>query len=405
MTALNGIAFAVPGITWRSTAQMHIADIVPGASWAACTGARLEANKMLKNNVDGAARVLEVRAGAYEHACLTRLVVATNANWGASRGWGQLSTRAAEGFTQIAAETLGVADANTVFVPTGSVLTHFPVGEALVALTRAKSAQRCATPGTATGKEAKFVGLRAISAEGPIAVGAGCFLVGEALLRDGFGEVWLAATDFSVSRGVLDVLLERLWLAGPVALRLARGGAHPADALIVIASGHGNENAEITDIEDPRLEPIASTLAVALTMVAQLRAKEENLSEVVLEGAESAREAVAVAGKLAPLLAGVRRDLREQQRKDKKIDEKHQFSIATALRAGLVAAAVPGLEYSLIRACIEDCVLLNNAMPIPRSSNVATEEKKATVLQKWLLGEIPLKVTLARGHSDTRFFV
>lgn len=401
MKALNGIPFAVPGIAWQSTAQLHIAHIVPGATWAACTGARLGAAGDL---TDGAAHVLEMRAAAYEHACLTRLVVTTDARWGASRGLGQLSTRAAEGFTQIAAETLGVANANTVFIPTGEVLTHFPVGEVLAALAQTKSAERQEAPGTTTGAEAKFVGLRAISAEGAIAVGAGCFLASDAATRNGLGEVWVAATDAPLARGVVDALLERLWLMGPAALRWASGGAHPADALIVIATGQGEKSVEITDPEDLRLEPIAATLSVALTMVARSRAKEENFSEVTLEGAMSAREAAAVAGKLAPLLAGGRRNALQEKQKPEKCEEKLPFSIATALRAGLVEAAVPGLEYNLVRARIGECVLLNGSAAA-QSPSREKNNAAATSIQKWLAGDTSLEVTLGRGHSGARFFV
>lgn len=401
MKALNGIPFAVPGITWQSTAQLHIAHIVPGATWAACTGARLGDSGDI---TDGAAHVLEMRAAAYEHACLTRLVVTTDARWGASRGLGQLSTRAAEGFTQIAAETLGVANANTVFIPTGEVLTHFPVGEALAALAQTKSAERQEAPGTATGAEAKFVGLRAISAEGAIAVGAGCFLASDAATRNGLGEVWVAATDAPLARGVVDALLERLWLMGPAALRWASGGAHPADALIVIATGQREKGAEITDPEDLRLEPIAATLSVALTMVARSRAKEENFSEATLEGAMSAREAAAVAGKLAPLLAGGRRNALQEKQKPEKCEEKLPFSIAPALRAGLVEATVPGLEYNLVRARIGECVLLNGSAAA-QSPSREKNSAAATSIQKWLTGDASLEVTLGRGHSGARFFV
>ena len=131
MTALNGIEFDVPGIAWRSACGLHVADIAPGAAWAACTDRRLRrpgTDFRTDLLADGAARLLEERAAARENACLTRLVVTTDARFGACRGFGSLSTRAAEAVTASAAVRLGVAEANALFMPAGGVLEHLPFG-------------------------------------------------------------------------------------------------------------------------------------------------------------------------------------------------------------------------------------------------------------------------------------
>lgn len=394
MGAVNGIPMEVGGLVWRSAPArgIHLLEIAPGAEWTArCAEAPADTAPP-----DGAARLLAAHARESSRACLTRLVLSAPpverlSGVPGCAGLGAFSTRSAEGFALGAAAQLGVSETNLAFAASGELALHFPAGERLEALREAAAAPERTAP-----EGALHLGLRAATAGGFLKTGALCL--------PALGcEAWVAATDAAVSRGVLEGLLDRIWLAGPGALRAASGGYAPGSTLTLIATGRSGGAGAVTSDEDPELPAIAAGLVAAAALLARSRALADGRIPARIDGAASDAEAAGVARRLGPALARLAQDLARRERAE------WPARMREALWAGLLTAPAPGLERAPVVVTAGGVTVLCGSESLPgmgrSAADAGDDARRCDAIGAWLDARAALTVSLGRGRAEAPLWI
>ena len=369
--------FALPGAVWRSAGNFWCAEFTPPARWTVATGAMLGS----AYPDDGAAERLVQAAQKVWTGAGSRLLITAGSG---CAGRGDLSTAAAQGFAHAAAERLGIAESNLLFASAGPVFMHFPVGEELRRLERAMSAQKTSSP---EGPGADSVSIPFRLTDGAVAVSAARFFAP----NPGFGSmVWMAGIDADVGRPVLEDMARPLWLAGPEALR-ARTGPVPGDVLLLFSTAVHHDN-PVMRWEDPRRAPLEAALSAALGVLARRAGAAIGALPCVLEGADSAQEAVHAARRLAPALVVFRCELLELAESDR------PRVLSEFLRSVLLTTGIAGFERTPVSVRIANA-LLNEGLRQPEQSGANIEAVHA-----WLEGSEELSIHLGRGRLGFRFW-